>query len=278
MNKVIGVVLLLALCAGCAHRLEYTGIDKYYTVYQDHSCKHLRVGIFCEGRDIESRMLVQQLQLALSSQAGYTVNVLNSYTGEDMPPLDVMVRLRAPKLRGEARVVNLPICFPGYILFAHAWHGYHYQVEMSAAYDLMSMPDKTLLDEAVVPLSLDVRYADIGRTTGNCVPYPIPIGPILNGIVQATWFDDDFIPTLRTEVYPAYAAQIAEKIMRVVNQQKEKKPISPPQKVEITAPEPKDTTSSNPLFLNAAQPPVEAQPKPEPKPVSPPPLDLGLTF
>ncbi len=226
MKKIVyaGGLLALLLFSGCAHNLEYNGIDVYHAAKQDHTFKEVRVAILVDDSDIsraalhELTPLAQKLQESLSRQGGYAVSVVHS-----MPQhrtADVVVNMSLAGMNKSAKGSNFWVCWPGFILFTHAWLGYGYSFSLVTTCDVMLASDKSSLGKVSIPLDLNVRYADFTTTVLNGVTwFEWSVLGAVNGCIQMVNYDSDFEPELREQVYPVYTSQIADGIIEIINAQ-----------------------------------------------------------
>ncbi len=226
MKKIINVIGVFALFmyAGCTHNLEVKGFDRYHTGKHDHSFKDVKVVVLIDDtkhtrkETEELSPIAQKVQDALAKQGGYSVSVLRGMPRN--PAADVIVKLGVSNLNKSASGSNFFVCWPGFIIFTHAWLGYGYKFELVTVGDVILASDNTSLGKVSVPLNLCVRYADFETTVLNGITwFEWSILGAVNGIIQMSNYDDDFEDELHARVYPIYASQIADGIIEIINRQ-----------------------------------------------------------
>ena len=113
---------------------------------------------------------------------------------------------------------NFFVCFPGFLLFTHAWLGYAYHYGLTARCDMTASVTGEHIKTLDVPIRLDMRHAEFDRTWANGYVGWIYLGLpcFFNGFFCIP-YDPDLDPELRQQAFPALGAHVASEIIRTLN-------------------------------------------------------------
>lgn len=147
--------LAALLLAGCAHPLEVKNLDRYGSIARGEPLeRQTAIGVIAAAPDAESRRLVGLVGKALGK---YSAQVVQPYKpGADV---EVLARITAtPRYAGSG--ANWFVNFPGLLVLAPSWGGYHYTVDYDFRILLTRAWDNAKIDAWDMPVSLDVRHSD----------------------------------------------------------------------------------------------------------------------
>jgi len=143
------------LLVGCAHPLEVKNLERYGSIARgDPLERETAVGLIAAAPDAESLRLIGLVGTALGK---YSATVIQPYAPE-AGGAEVLARITAtPRYAGSG--ANWLVNFPGLLVFAPGWGGYHYTVEYDFRILLTRAWDNAKLDAWELPVSLDVRHS-----------------------------------------------------------------------------------------------------------------------
>lgn len=120
--------------------------------------------------------------------------------------------------KATGRTSNFFVSWPGFIVFAHAWLGYGYDVEYLVKCRILDPVSKKHISEFTVPLHLGMRHAEFDRTwaAGCGWLFLYTATAFVNGFYVTT-YDEDITPLLHKEAYPLIAGQVAKKVVSEIN-------------------------------------------------------------
>ncbi len=214
MRVPTATTLALALLCGCSHELEIQNIDRFSNRVVDASQAGLVVGITLDSIGVEDDLLVQEVSMALTRQANYHV----VYPASVYARSDVSIRLALVDKEKSGSIGNFFVCFPGFLLFTHAWLGYKYHASATVRCDLTVTATGEPIRTLEIPIDLEMRQAELDRTWANGVIgwYYLGIPCFINGFFCVP-YDPDLDPALRQEAFPTLGAHIASQIIPVLN-------------------------------------------------------------
>ena len=99
--------------------------------------------------------------------------------------------------------VNFWINFPGFLVWAPAWNGYVYKANYDVHVDLVKGSDlNSALKILDLPIKLDIRQADIGRTWTEISRLEYGVIALVSGFVFLRYDTDVTPPLLRAIELP----------------------------------------------------------------------------
>jgi len=110
---------------------------------------------------------------------------------------------------------NLPINFPGFLIFMPAWHGYVYQVTYVVDVSLLKGSSLSQVDRFIIPFTFDIRHADFNRTWTEIGWLETGIIPLVGGLFF-TQFDDNVAGLVPEETKEVVARTISRKIINSI--------------------------------------------------------------
>jgi hypothetical protein len=204
MRGAIAGLLFMLLAAGCSHPLEVRNIHQYKPTHQVFA-KNLTLGVNTPNTPTDGKALVDG-----------TVQNLNFYTGKIFYPAmagypcDVLCRIIVTS-RHKGNPNNFFINFPGFLVWAPAWHGYIYKTGYDIVVDLTT-PAGDRIDSFTLPVDLDVRHAGMNRTWTELSWLEFGVLAFAGGVVF-TQYDPAVTSLVETDTKRHIGGYIAQEIM-----------------------------------------------------------------
>jgi len=205
-NLVLAVLMIAVTMVGCTHQLQIKNLSSYY----NHSINSLenpvRVGIRSTCNDFQDQQLVRGIGSNLSK---YNARVTTNVNG-DNSNVDVVATISVlSDYKGSGW--NFLINFPGFLVWAPAWHGYNYQVDHNVNVHLTDAKTGKSIDTINVPVSLNIRHADFDRTWTELSWLEFGVIAFVGGIVFIG-YDDDITPMVEQRAGHVIADYIAQRV------------------------------------------------------------------
>jgi len=151
---------LMISVSGCTHALEVKNIETYQNVRFDNLEKPLKLGIVADPSTWEHKQMMGNVTDMLLEHSVQTV-MQQSVTPQIQ--VDAIARIDV-KSAHDGSGTNFWIEWPGFLIFTPCWNGYIYEVKYDFKVQLLNSTTQKVMDEFNVPVTLDIRHADIGRT------------------------------------------------------------------------------------------------------------------
>ncbi len=204
---------ILFLC-GCYHTLEIINIEEY-SAGRTNWIPQKYKKIFIEPRtgSISSDRFEEEFVKALEERTEGQVRSRSSGR-KDAEDLTLSFAFRESY---EGRASNYLISDPGFIIFTPAWYGYGYVAHYRIDVDIYAADNPTPVKSLAIPIYLDLRHADIGRTwaatgTGWLL---LGLSACINGF-YCTSYDTDITPELYTRAFGRIAKYAADEVIREI--------------------------------------------------------------
>ena len=241
-NKKAGSILLLAVfLSGCTHQLNIKNLNSYYGTTSAFVKQQLHIGLRTNSSDFEGRKISKMTADSLNR---CNVRVTTSFLPDDV---DVVATMRVQSdYKGSGW--NFLINFPGFLVWAPAWHGYHYTVSHNINVELTESKTGARINTLNIPVVLNIRHADISRTWTEVSWLEFGVIAFVGGIVFIN-YDDEVTPMVTDKAGPVLADYIAQEI---VSSLLNVKPIAKPVKT-VAIPVSSQAVSPKPLDEDVAQ-------------------------
>ena len=210
----ITALIIMTFITGCAHQLEIKNMRTYRSMELHSPAKKISVGIIptIQANDYGSLSLVK----GISSELAKQVEVILPYLKTSSRKVDVIAQINI-KSEYKGSFWNLPINFPGFLIFVPAWHGYVYRINYDVDISLTKAYNNETINAFSVPIYLKIRHADISRTwtvAGGFLAAPPVSGaiPLIGGICFIQ-YDDDVTPLAADKIQIPIGDYIAQKII-----------------------------------------------------------------
>lgn len=217
MKKVVALFGLLLLVAGCSHQLQVKNLADYEPRATMHA-KDLCIGVYTESTLLTGKSFVdsaaQKLQL-LAKDVVYPC--FPSHTPEH---IDVLAKVTVkPDHKGS--IANFFISFPGFLIWTPAWNGYVYKPSYNVRVDLVNTKDGSNLESFNLPINLNIRHADMGRTgVSEGLGWFFWGAPAFIGGFFHTAYDDDVTSPTENATKDQIGSYLAQEIVNRINNHK----------------------------------------------------------
>src|SRR5262249_18307721 len=117
-----------------------------------------------------------------------------------------------PRVAYKSSWMNLPINFPGFLLWVPAGHGYVYKVDLDTE-GILYAADGTELQRRAIPMEYELRQAELDRTAlAEISWFEVGIISLISGIYGANNFDPDVVEPFQAHVRENYASYIMDQL------------------------------------------------------------------
>ncbi len=207
----IGLVMIFSLF-GCTHNLRITNLDQYENWNYNQFNKKTTIGIIPTVKEITNKKLVKSLteHLALLN----AVAIL-PYHLQSSIPVDYIMKVDTDSTyKGSGW--NYLIDFPGFLIWAPAWHGYNFTINHNIKVILIDGTTKQEIKRFEIPLEFKIRQADIGRTWVECGWLEVGATAFIGGFFHIQ-YDSDVTKMVADEIYEPIGKYLAEEIKDHIN-------------------------------------------------------------
>lgn len=205
-NLSLALLVLIAALSGCTHSLDIINLPTYRNTSIVSLEKPVRVGVRSNSIDFEERNLVHGAGMSLSKYNARVTSAINN----DKSNIDVLADVSISSgYKGSGW--NFLINFPGFLVWAPAWHGYNYQVSHNVTVALSDAKTGKAIDTVNIPVVLNIRHADIDRTWTEISWLEFGVIAFVGGIVFIN-YDDSITPDIGQKAGPVISDYIAQRI------------------------------------------------------------------
>lgn len=206
------VVILVVLfnTLGCTHSLEIKNLDMYYNESLNSLTEEKRIGIKSVAKGMDGKKMVKAMAESLSK---YNAEV-TTISGNNLKDADVVATISIQSdYKGSG--MNFLINFPGFLIFAPAWHGYNYQIKHEIHVLLTDAETNEELGKVDLPVVLNIRHADFNRTWTEISWFEFGIIAFIGGIVFIS-YDENVTPLAAEKAGPVIADYLAQDIVNIL--------------------------------------------------------------
>lgn len=203
---------LSLLISGCAHPLVITNLDSYRGFGIQSFDKPLKIGIVADATEPEKRRLLDGVANALG---GYSAQVVMPYQVNSQKEVDIVAHVDI-QAEHAGSGWNFLINWPGFLVWAPAWHGYNYEVKYTINCTLVKSADKKTIDQFKIPIALDIRHASINRTWTEVSWLEVSAIAFVGGFVFIS-YDESVTPLVSEKVESPLGKYIAQEIVKRIN-------------------------------------------------------------
>ena len=200
------------LFGGCTHELTIENLDMYRPFGGANLDKPLRIGIAGDAVEAEQKKLLDGVASALSS---YSATVTMPYAPSNRKEVDVVANIDV-KTEHNGSSYNFWINFPGFLIFAPAWHGYDYEVKYTVNCTLTKPGGGEPIGQFQLPIALDIRHAAMNRTWTEVSWFEVGIIALIGGVVFVD-YDNNVTPLVSEKVESPLGRYIAQEIVKRIN-------------------------------------------------------------
>lgn len=205
-NLSLALLVLAVSLSGCTHSLDIINLPTYRNASIVSMEKPIRVGMRSNCVDFEERNLIHGIGRNLSRYNAQATSAINS----DKSNVDVLADVSIfSDYKGSGW--NFLINFPGFLVWAPAWHGYHYQVSHNITVTLSDPLSGKTIDTVNVPVVLNIRHADINRTWTEISWLEFGVIAFVGGIIFIN-YDDSITPDVGQKAGPVISDYIAQRV------------------------------------------------------------------
>jgi hypothetical protein len=201
------------ILSGCTHAMKIRNSDEYVATASSERPLILVVETDVTALDAETLVAAVKDGLAASS------SVERVWSAKEVPPglsPDFVVRVR-PTTSYEGSGWNYPITFPGFLLFTHAWNGYHYKASVTTDVALRTPGVEQPISSETIETHWDLRHCDFERGALNSSGWYTPFYGAAN-IFIGFWmlrYDNDATPEFVREAKLPYGRFVAAKVIEM---------------------------------------------------------------
>lgn len=244
---IVGWALVVA-SAACTHDMRIVEADERFAPGRLN--RSVRVAIEAAAAEHDERMLVDFVQDALTRHSSVERVAVNGQAPPDFLP-DFVVRVQ-PVTEYDASGLNYLITFPGFIVFTHAWNGFHYSADIDTAV-VVTTPAGDELGRAQIPSSYALRHTSFTRGAVTSSGWYTPFSGGINLIIGFFMinYDEKATDPFLEDVRDRYGRMVADEVIRIASPHIVPAPPTPP--APLAPPTP-------PLEVS-----IEAEPEVEPQ-------------
>ena len=203
-SRVVTILLSVGFMVGCTHQLKIKNLNTYHSTTSSLLNQPLRLGLKTDSTDVDGKKISKMTADALNR---CNIQVATAFAPSSV---DVIAAMRiSSDYKGSGW--NFLINFPGFLVWAPAWHGYNYTVSHNISVVLTDSKTGKTINTINVPVVLDIRHADIGRTWTEVSWLEFGIIAFVGGIVFID-YDNDVTPKVTEKAGPVIADYIAQEI------------------------------------------------------------------
>ncbi len=205
-NLTLAYLMLIATLSGCAHQLQIKNLDTYHNTSMVALETPLRVGIRATCNDIAGQKIVHGIGGNLTK---YNARATTAVAG-DNSNVDVLAAVSIlSDYKGSGW--NFWVNFPGFLVWAPAWHGYNYQLTHKVIVNLSDAKTGEQINSLDIPVVLNVRHADFNRTWTELSWFEWGVIAFVGGIVFIG-YDESVTPLVEQRAGPVITDYIAQQI------------------------------------------------------------------
>jgi hypothetical protein len=208
-HRIIPLAAALLATSGCSHTLEVKNLDLYKPAFVSNRNTGEKIGLSSVTSMPEEERLVTAVANTLKRD-GFLVTYPFYPSDQSSGAMDYLIKLSASsQYKGSGW--NFLINWPGFILWAPAWHGYIYRAVYTFDVDITNSRTGVQLPRLSIPVDLDIRHADIGRTWTEISWLEWSVIAFAGGLVFIR-YDRDITPQLIAATENRIADYVASKI------------------------------------------------------------------
>jgi hypothetical protein len=201
------------LTSGCAHSLEVKNLSLYKPQFMNSQAGNIRVGLIGAASCPEEERLLMATANALKRD-GFKITYPFFLNEENKQSVDYIVKVTtASEYQGSGW--NFLINWPGFLIWAPAWHGYNYRVVYGFDLDITDVKSSATLPRLSTPVDLDIRHADFNRTWTELSWLEWSAIAFVSGIIF-TRYDKSVTPILLNATEAKIADYVASRLEAVL--------------------------------------------------------------
>jgi hypothetical protein len=204
---ILTLLTAIAVLIGCTHPLTVTNINNYKPTSIIALKTPMNIAIRPTAPDLQGHRMIHAISRDLLK---YNAESTTAFT-DNQSGIDVIADIAVvPQYRGSGW--NFWVDFPGFLIWAPAWHGYNYHANYDIDVRLSDAKTGKLINTIFVPVRMKVKHADMNRTWTTGVGIPtLGIAPLIGGLVTMN-YDETVTPLVNQQADPILADYVAQKI------------------------------------------------------------------
>lgn len=214
-SGVLGLTATMWLLAACTHSMRVPNL-RQYALEPTHATRQNVAVLAYEGSD-DAEPLFQDAVDSLRAHPS-VAQLRTRWSRDDVEPdfaPDVVLRI-TPSVEYKGSGWNLPITFPGFLVFTHAWNGYVYSADVHTEVEVIDPRSDDVVKRLDVPTAYSMRHTSAARGFWSGSGWWMPgwgATALLSGLFFISYSDSATEPFLE-EVRRPYGEYIAEVAMR----------------------------------------------------------------
>ena len=213
VKRIVAAVVACAWLSGCAHQLEIKNLSLYTPTMISSSASGTKVGLVAETITPEEGRLIVAIANALKRD-GINLTYPFISTPENLHAVDYAVKvITNSQYMGSSW--NFLINWPGFLIWAPAWHGYNYRALFKFDIDITDAKTNASMPRISAPVDLDIRHAALNRTWTEISWLEWSAIAFVGGLVF-TRYDRSITPSLIDATENKIADYVASKITSAI--------------------------------------------------------------
>lgn len=205
--KTLMFIASVAILSGCTHPLAVKNLSMYHNTSLSSLRRPVALGIKSNCPEMAEKKLVKMMADSLPK---YNVRPTTAVM-HGQSDLDAIATISInSKYKGSG--LNFLINWPGFLVWAPAWHGYNYEINHNVSVLLTDAKSGAKINHFNMPISLDIRHAAFNRTWTEIGWLEFGVIPFVGGLVFIN-YDDNVTPIALEKAGPVIADYIAQEIV-----------------------------------------------------------------
>ncbi len=202
----ITLILIATFAVGCSHQLKVVNTNEY-VARAPYIKNEIVVGTIAASSMQEEKFI----EYTIDELRGIgNIKVLYPYVKNDEKPVDYVLSLNANVNYGGSPS-NFFISWPGFLIFAPAWHGYNYNADIMTDISVLNFDSGEIIASQKYQTKYKCVQSEFDRTWIELGWLEVSILPFIGGICF-TQYDDDITDSFNQALSRPYGNYIARKI------------------------------------------------------------------
>lgn len=212
MKKIIATFLSAILLGGCTHSLDVRNLGLYQPSFVENHQLQSKIGIMSQTGSIEEERLISATADSLRKNG---FQIIYPYYENSVSAIDYNIKISTDSKYDGSRW-NFLINFPGFIVFAPAWHGYNYKAKYNFKIDIHDVKRNQSLPAIKIPVDLRFRHAALNRTWTGISWFEVGIIALIGGVVFVR-YDRSVTPELIDKIEYKIGDYFGGNILKAIN-------------------------------------------------------------
>jgi hypothetical protein len=208
-------IISTCLLSACTHTMQVKNL-RDYSLEPTHSTRRDVAVVRYTGSG-EGRIFFQHIVQALRAHPS-VAQLRTDWRWDTYEPgfePDIVLRI-TPRVDYRGSFWNLPITFPGFLIFTHAWSGYVYTGDAVTQIEIYDPASRRVVESSEIPTRYRMRHTAFDRAFWAVSGWWMPgygATALLSGLVFIG-YDDEATDPFHQEIERPYGEYLAEKVMR----------------------------------------------------------------